>query len=261
MYDEVKVMHYLSHISYYHLSAYFKSFQSFESETFQKGTTFEDVMELYFFDRKLRLLFLDAIERIETSFKCQFACHLSLCHGSDCLTTNDIFKKHKEKIDENLKRTKEQFIDNFKAKYDNDYPPIWILVEILAFGDVLNVYRYSTPFQEQKSIADMYGKGWKYIYSWLENLREVRNISAHHSRLWNRKITKHIKKDSKNTAFQYNYQIWDSVVAVYILLRHVSPDYEWKEKVENLIESYKIDIEDMGFPDDWLDRLREITNT
>jgi abortive infection bacteriophage resistance protein len=63
--------YYLKFIGYYRLSAYFLSFQdatnSNSHHQFKQGTTFDDVLNLYIFDRKLRLLVLDAIERIEVA--------------------------------------------------------------------------------------------------------------------------------------------------------------------------------------------------
>jgi abortive infection bacteriophage resistance protein len=66
--DENRLRFYLKHINYYHLSAYFKTFQN-NNENFKSGTGFEDVLNLYNFDKKLRLLLLDILERIEISFK------------------------------------------------------------------------------------------------------------------------------------------------------------------------------------------------
>lgn len=67
--DTERATFYLKNIGYYRLSGYLKNFQKRDSNEFFSETTFEKVLKLYVFDRKLRLLFLDAIERIEVSFR------------------------------------------------------------------------------------------------------------------------------------------------------------------------------------------------
>lgn len=248
--DEDNAKHSLNNISYYHLSGYFKPFQQ-KDDGFLKGTKFEDVLGLYYFDRKLRLHFSNALERIEKSFKTRFIYHVALTLGANCLTENAAFEKHKEKIDKNLKESKEPFIKRFNEKYSNQYPPVWILAEVLSFGDILNIYNRSLEAQNKKAIAEYYGIGWIYLYSWLENLREVRNICAHHSRLWNRTITKHLKRGTDYPALQYNNRIFDSILVTHILLDTVSPTFEWLSEIKNLIKEYKVDVDKMGFPTDW----------
>lgn len=248
--DENEAKYYLNNISYYHLSGYFKFFQQ-KDDSFHEGTTFIKVLDLYFFDRKLRLLFLNALERIEKSFKTQFILHVSTKHGANALMEHETFEKHREKIEENLQKTKEPFIKKFFEKYSNNHPPLWILAEVLSFGDILYIFSRSVETEEKKIISDYYKLGWRHLYSWLENLREVRNICAHHSRLWNRKITKHLKKGRRYNEIQYNYRLFDSIIITAILLQTISPTFEWVEEVTNLIEEYKIDVKMMGFPKNW----------
>ncbi len=248
--DEDNAKHSLNNISYYHLSGYFKPFQK-EDDGFFAGTKFEDILDLYYFDRKLRLHFSNALERIEKSFKTRFIYQLALGLGANCLTENPAFEKHKDKIDKNLSESTEPFIKMFKEKYTNPYPPIWILAEVLSFGDILNIYNRSVDAQNKKAIAGYYGIGGMYLYSWLNNLREVRNICAHHSRLWNRTITKRLKEDREHSELQYNNRIFDSIFITHILLDTISPTFEWLSEIKNLIEEYKVDVRKMGFPDNW----------
>jgi len=240
--DEKEATHYLNNISYYNLSGYFKPHQDNE-DIFFKDTTFKKILDLYFFDRKLRLLFINALERIEKSFKTQFIYYL----------ISKKFSSHRDKIDENLKRSKEPFIVKFNEKYTNKYPPLWILAEVLSFGDILTIFSRSLDTRDRKEIAKYYGVNWKYLHSWLENLREIRNICAHHSRLWNRNITKHLKRSSTVKNLQYNHKIFDSIIITGILLEKISPDFSWLKAIKDLIGEYGIDLKKMGFPDKWED--------
>lgn len=52
--NESKALSYLQEISYYRLSAYFLPYQSTKDQ-FDPGTTFEQILDTYTFDRELRL--------------------------------------------------------------------------------------------------------------------------------------------------------------------------------------------------------------
>jgi abortive infection bacteriophage resistance protein len=257
--DIEEAKHYLNNIGYYHLSGYLKPFQNYD-DTFKAGTSFTKTLDLYFFDRKLRLLFLNALERVEKSFKTQFVYHVSRKYGADGLTKDEIFSTHKKRIEENLKKSKEPFIRSFFKKYNNEHPPLWMIAEALSFGDILNIYNNSVETDEKKQIADFYGMGWKYLFSWMENLREVRNICAHYSRLWNRKITRHLKKGKQHTELRFDKHIYDSIIITTILLKRISPTYEWVEEVSELIKEYDINTKKMGFPENWEDIFLELIN-
>ena len=76
----------LANISYYRLSAYMLPFKECQNgvviDRFVPDTTWEMVYDLYKFDRKLRLLLFDAIERIEIAIRTQIVNQLSLKYGS-----------------------------------------------------------------------------------------------------------------------------------------------------------------------------------
>ena len=253
-----EAVHYLNNISYYHISGYLKPFQD-KNDDFRKDTKFTDILELYFFDRKLRLIFLNAIERIEKSFKTQFILHLSTKYGADCVLKENFFVPNLKKIDENLKTSKEPFIRAFKKKYSNKYPPLWMIAETLSFGDILSIYAYSIPTEDKKAISVFYGMGWKHLNSWLENLREVRNICAHYSRLWNRRISKNIMNSDLYSDFTYKNHIYDSIIATQILLNIVSPSYEFLDEITAIIKEYNIPVSIMGFSDNWEETFINLT--
>jgi len=83
--DEAAARHYLQHISYYRLRAYWLPFEgpapAAGDHAFKTNTTFEDVIALYVFDRQLRLLVLDAIERVEVAIRAGWAHHMAMAYG------------------------------------------------------------------------------------------------------------------------------------------------------------------------------------
>ena len=91
-----------------------------------------------------------------------------------------------EKSKECVKRSRDPFIVHYKEKYHSDNPPpYWILVHVLGFGQIVTVYKGASP-QVKRNIADELGVPSKTLCSWLKTLNVVRNITAHHGRLWNR---------------------------------------------------------------------------
>ena len=82
--DEKKAANYLSNISYYRLRAYTYPFQDNDNpdHPFVQKIDFEDIIELYVFDRRLRLLIFNAIEKIEIALRTQIIYHFSLAYGA-----------------------------------------------------------------------------------------------------------------------------------------------------------------------------------
>jgi len=123
--DLARAHRYLSVISYYRFSAYTLPFQVGDPEHhFRAGTTFEAVLDLYIFDRQLRLLILDAIERIEVALRARMTNVLAENHGSYAYLKKDIFdtrynhdwliRQIRRKCDDSQAET---FIKHYRAKY------------------------------------------------------------------------------------------------------------------------------------------------
>src|SRR5277367_3352549 len=64
--DRARLIETLSRVSYYRLSAYWHPFKQ-PDESFAPATTLDMVWRRYTFDRQLRLLVMDAIERVEVA--------------------------------------------------------------------------------------------------------------------------------------------------------------------------------------------------
>jgi abortive infection bacteriophage resistance protein len=103
--NEQEASHYLTVIGYYRLMIYFKPFL-LKSETgirqFKPNTQFSDLLNLYVFDRELRLLVTDALERIEVSFRTAISNAMSLKYGAHWYLCADLFSSieqhHRTKV-------------------------------------------------------------------------------------------------------------------------------------------------------------------
>lgn len=255
--DETKASDYLANLNYYRLSAYWLSFEKeHATHQFQEGTQFHRVIELYVFDRELRLLMLDAIERIEVSVRSRLAYELSQVYGSHAHLNSDVFypaDKYAQtlsKLKSEIDRGKEPFLKHFKDKYEEELPPIWASVELMTMGQVSNWFSCIKRRQDRQRIAKHYDLDEKVLGSFLHHLTIIRNICAHHSVLWNKNLTVEFIIPAK---YQDKYNIHErrKLFNTFVMNEHlmgiISPKSSWYQRVENLIQKYGIDTAMMGY--------------
>ena len=269
--DPQKAAFYLSQLNYYRLAAYCLPFEAdHATHQFQNGISFDDVLNLYVFDRELRLLTLDAIERIEVSLRTQMAYHLSHKYESahphllpeifsDPVTYGSLITK----LSGDVGRSKEDFIKHLTRKYQEPLPPIWAVVELMTMGQLSKWFSNVALRGDRQAISRTYGLDEKIMTSFCQHLSLVRNHAAHHARLWNRDFTKTMMIPKKgddvliNSLFHLNdsdrrlRKLYNTIVLVGYLMDAISPVHGWKERLKQLIEHHRIDTGKMGFPDDW----------
>ncbi len=268
--DKESAVHYLSHLNYYRFGAYWLPFEAdHKSHHFKAGVTFEDILNLYIFDRELRLLLLDGIERIEVSLRTQWAYQMAHKHGSHAylnpdLSNNPSWHQHNIKsLQKELSRSDEVFVHHYKSKYKDplDMPPVWSVCEVMSLGLLSRFYKSIKPEQTKTIIAKTYYLPSAIVISFIEHLAHVRNICAHHNRLWNRRMTKtmQIPHSSKLKELTHNFnkethaqrKIYNTLVMIVYLMDIISPNNHWMSKLKNLISTHTVDTRMMGFPDNW----------
>src|SRR3972149_486438 len=198
--DETELLKYLSTVNYYRLSGYLYPFKQIDpvtgKESFFPDTKFSTIVKRYEFDRKLRLLLMDAIERIEVAIlRTQFVEKFTLTYGTFGYTEHknfkpefprDEFRKSLEAISFDEKRSSEEFIKRYRSKYNEEpFLAFWMAAEIMSFGQLYTLYKYSHR-EIQILIAKKYDLPAIVLDSWLLTLLYIRNACAHHVRIWNR---------------------------------------------------------------------------
>lgn len=259
--DEKKAKYYLENLNYYRLGGYWLIFEkNHENHQFRDNTYFEDILNLYIFDRELRLLLLDAIERIEVSIRSKFAYHLAESFGSHAHLKSEIFssslkyEKTFSKLKTEINRNKSEiFIKHHLDKYSEELPPIWVSVEVMTMGQISSWYSNIKDRKYRQVIAKYYDLDEKILSSFLHHLTIVRNTSAHHSRVWNRKFTidfvlpnlpKELNKKFNPSSRKYLY---NTLVMCEYLLNIISEDNSWKKRLDDLILKHNVDIKRMGY--------------
>lgn len=269
--DRTRFESYLASIGYYRLSAYWYPYIDQSTQKFFSDTNFNTILDIYIFDRKLRLLVMEAIERIEVALRAQWSRECSLSNGSHAYMNSSFFKnrqKHVEslkKITKEINRSKETSIQHYKDSYCNPVlPPIWTIVEIMTFGELSHWFENTNDTQIKKSIIKAFNiPTIEILESIFHALTPLRNVCTHHSRLWNRKFVlslPHIKnmsenlvsKDSPNQQAKYLYNY---LVVIEHLMRSISPNSQWKFRLIELLDTLdSSNHQSMGFPDDWQSR-------
>jgi len=255
-------LHVLEHINYYRLSGYFLPFQS-QKDTFDDGTRLDDILYLYEFDGALRNLLVEGLARIEVSSKTRIAHYIALKYGAFGYIndSNFDFKRpqvhitHEEwlsKVRQNIARSHESFKRHFFQKYHSETDlPIWIAVELMSFGDVSHLYR-GLRKQDRQDIARGYFQvDQKLMCSWLHTIVYIRNICAHHSRIWNRQLAIRPLLNKKDTNWHgvINSKIFAVILLIKKMIQYQGKWDEWSGKLLLLLSDFsRVDISKMGFP-------------
>lgn len=147
--DESKAIDYITNIGYFRLSAYFYPLLQMpkENHRYKAGSNFKQVMEMYRFDRKLRLLLFNEIEKIEIAIRSAIvnitAQELNNPFWMTTLASYfdaDKYATALQLIDKEYQKSKEDFILHFKQTYSESYPPAWMIAEILPLGTLARIY-------------------------------------------------------------------------------------------------------------------------
>ncbi len=256
----------LEFIGYYRLSAYMLPFQQKEEEganrhIFKPGVTFGQILKLYVFDRKLRLLVLDAVERIEIALRSVISNTLSIDHGPHWYTDPAHFKEEFDhgnlliKIKEGIREVEARnpSIKHYFSKYNSpNLPPSWMIFEVLPFGRISHIFG-ALDLQYRKTIAKRFCLHYTIFYSWIHNISILRNICAHQGRVWNRNFG--VKpKAMKNLAahFDDNSKFYAQAVVIKVLLDVIAGHSLWADRLKELLEEYpSASPAVMGFPVGW----------
>ena len=273
----------LSSVNYYRLSAYWYEDRQVDPngtrlETFNPNTCFELVWNKYTFDRRLRLCVIDAIERIEVDFKTNFVNVLTTETGDACAHLNPanfpnfpIIKTDKNtgkryqknfpdvitKIKKDIDHSCEEFVRLHIQKYSGDMP-FWKTCEVIPFGTASILFEGLNNYTKRK-IANRYGLSAIVFEKAIAHLCYLRNLCAHHSRVWNRTmaIKFEIPKAKNVPAFHSphtisNVKFFGSISLLKYFMDIIAPQSKWLENFLKLMdENPNIPLNSMHFPPNW----------
>lgn len=289
--DEPRAEAALQRIGYYRLSGYWyplrKSIPIIDPMTgreviqvldeFRPGASFASVLDLYVFDKKLRLLFLDAIERIEIGLRVDVALQMGrydlwahrcadLLHPRFARQKKDELTDHQRwlnKLDASELSSKESFASHFKQKYGGPLP-LWMAVELWDFGR-LSHFMAGMRDADLDPLAASYGLPRRTLLtSGVRAINHVRNICAHHGRLWNRPPADQPRLPRPGEVPVLDHLIWDNLAQtrlyavaamIRLLMRRINPSSSWAERLKAHVETFPpipgVTFGQSGFPPGW----------
>lgn len=265
--DESVAITALTFIGYFRLRGYcipyYKTTQErvpqlLEPKEFVPGTTIEDVISLYEFDRKLRLIVLEQIQKVEIGLRTCLSEYMSAtygCHWFMGLTNLDSNYDY-EGFFGQIRDAKEVFIEHYHDKYDHPkYPPSWMITETLSFGAWSRIYK-NLHHYDQKQVAGKFNiRNAEIMASWFHTLSHFRNLSAHHNRIWNRSFKAFPPK--KLNGLETHMSNPSTLYSRLVVLKYLSDQVSWSDGLKNQLDNLMQDKpscvtwEKMGFIEDW----------
>jgi abortive infection bacteriophage resistance protein len=268
--DRQKALQALSHLNYYRLRAYWLGMEQPKGangeHSFVAGASFDTALALYVFDRELRLLVMDAIEQVEVSVRTQWAHCLAVRYGAHAFLDRSLFynpnlyDRTLANLQEEIDRSQETFIGHYTATYDDPpLPPIWAVCEVMSFGQLSKWVGNLKNRQDRQAIADAYDLDESTLKSFLHHLTAIRNLCAHHSRLWNRRVTITMRIPAVRPRMARSWfnpaadrQIYNTLTMLSVMLKSIEPSTDWSKRIRALMEqSPAVQPQAMGFPTNW----------
>lgn len=297
MSDDERALWYLEAAGYYRLSGYFYPFRRQSEPKIVDGkaqrqprlsefipeSSFEAVASLYRFDNELRLLALSAIEKLEIAIRAKIAYYLAEKHPCAHLDAGLMHVKFQAPIEDKdgtalpsnyevwleqhsklISRSKEDFIRHFRDKYEPPIP-IWVSIEVWDFGLLSHFFNGLNDI-DKAVIAKFFGlTRFVLLASWLRSMSHLRNICAHHSRLWNRALIDNPRPPGRNeipllehlTGDPHNRtHVYGTLAIMQFLLVQLGFGNVWGEKLKSLVHTFPIlspasTLHAMGFPERW----------
>lgn len=301
--DRLLALEYLERIGYYRLSGYWFAFRERSEllclldehgrkpakvveerialDQFKLGTTFQNAVDLYVFDKQLRLLVIDALERIEVALRVDTSHTLGKLDKFAYLKPELFHEEFSMKLNKEtgltshhgwlskhaqlITRSKEDFVSHNKSKYGLPLA-IWVACEVWDFGVMSTLYD-GMRADEQDVIARRYGiNNGRIFASWLRSLNYLRNVCAHHSRMWNRNIVNQPKLPSTGdlpwaVLFEADVHARARCFLLLKIIRHllivINPRSSWPERMREHLQSFPdlshfgLNLAGMGAPTDW----------
>lgn len=284
--DRGRATRYLRHIGYYRLSPYTIPFQHGRPDhLLREGTTFDNVLDLYVFDRALRLLVIDAVERVEVAVRAALTDHMSTSydgphwymnaeHFQNLAQHAGLLKIVRDTCDERLRGMPDSGEDSLVHRSALEHylmtygapelPPSWLMVETLTIGQLSSAYRNLKRRSDRTAVAKSVGLTEPVLASWMKTYVRVRNICAHHGRLWNVGLGVYPAiPDSPSISWLQEHdalpersrkRLYPVLVSLQAVLDSISPRSGWATRLHKLVgERPTMNLAGMGVPRGWAD--------
>lgn len=272
--DKEAAAHALHYIGYYRLSGYTHYYKQ-NQDSYLPDTNWQQIVQHYKFDRELKRLLFDAIEQIEISLRSIMTTVMTNYYGAFWYQEKSSFITHINTkpfnaidfVEKTIKETtvnrkdKDIFLKHYYETYSfPDLPPSWIVMETISMGTVAKILSFLT-IENRKAIALFFKVQERAFVSWIRGLTHLRNLCAHHARVWNRTFMIRLLPDTQYsiccTSEFYEKKLFPYLGIIAIFLKTIDPDNTWTSSLNHLFNRFDHPYKnDMGFAEHW-ERLME----
>lgn len=266
--DENRAVIFLNEVSFFRFAQYLRPMESDKVlHSFKPNSFFENALALYDFDTQLRGFLFEAIQILEIALRSKVNQAFSMQHGPFWFFETKIadderkFIENMNALDRELQRSKEEFIRDHLRRYDKPlFPPSWKIMELISFGTLSKLYYNCNDIKTKKHIArDFNLPQHEVLESWMRSLTVLRNCCAHHSRIWNRRLTNapQLSVPLRGAWINPNgvdgNRLYAIICCIAYWLDSLGSGDSFKAKLKVLIAKFpSVDICAMGFPGNWL---------
>ncbi|SHL37486.1 Abortive infection bacteriophage resistance protein [Fibrobacter sp. UWOV1] len=256
-----------SNISYFRLASYWKPFEvDSDTHDLEKGTSLNDVLSLYVFDRELRGIIFAAIQDVEIALRTRIIHYFSMKHGAfwfmdaSLFSDAEIFNKCFSSLQNEVGRSKEDFLLEHFKKYDSpSMPPVWKTLEVASFGTLSKLFCNMMDVSVKKSVAKSFGlPQYKYLESWIRSITVLRNCCAHHARIWNRRfplmpqLPRRLSLAWIDAEMAKPMKLYAQLSTILYLEQSIVSNSSIKEQLQVLLSKQPLSkLKAMGFPENW----------
>ena len=257
---------------------------SYTDKNFIVGSTFRELYSIFLFDRYIRNILFKNLMIVENQLKSVISYQLSRKYGyrdKDYLNaknfTSDRTKNRRVKdVIGKIKRqvrvngTHHMATMHYMSNYG--YIPLWVLVKVLSFGIVCELYSILKP-EDQVNIADIFNVTTEHLESFLPILSNYRNLCAHEDIVYEHRTEKgiidtiyHEELNIPKMDDEYIYGKND-IFAVLIMFKFLLREDDFRlmmkeieyeiEKLDGIVNSIPIEkiLDRMGIPNNYMDLI------
>ena len=263
--------------------------KSLAGETFYVGATFDEIVALFKFDKKLKKIFLDRLLKMENAIKSVIAYEFSKSYGDDNYLVFNNFDSliqtstKKVNVDRRLEQIhsliaemqktiayscdKKKYINHYLIKHG--YIPLWVLINAVSFGVVSKFYGIMKQ-KEKIEVAKVFGVDYQELDNYIKIMSFYRNICAHDEKMYDEKEPITAIPDTKYhdilniPKYKGRYTKGkNDLLSLYISLKVLMSNSEFSElksdiysivaELKSKLVTIKIEdvLEKMGFPKNW----------
>jgi abortive infection bacteriophage resistance protein len=248
---------------YYRLRGYWLTFEC--NGRFNPGTTLISILEIEEFNREISSFIFAQIAPMEICLRAQMCNILANHYGPEALHKPEAFRVHRdfdhlqciiERETKQALKIKKPMAVHHIDKYGK--LPIWVEVENSSLGTLSKAYENLANKKVASEIAAKFEITWPFLKNWLRHLTQIRNICAHHDRIYNKMFTVKPRLHSEYQSLETS-RLFPTFIVLFRLHEALDTNQTnlLRQQLGRIIDAHPtVDLKPIGFPENWREVLR-----